>query len=42
MLGICTKTLYNRPREYGIREEHTRTPVAEVARTAVGDVSRAP
>ena len=22
MLGICTKTLYNRLREYGIREEH--------------------
>jgi|KBSMisStandDraft_5_1062788.scaffolds.fasta_scaffold29405_3 DNA-binding NtrC family response regulator len=42
MLGICTKTLYNRLREYGIREEHTRAPVAEVARTAVGDVSRAP
>jgi two-component system, NtrC family, response regulator AtoC len=27
MLGICTKTLYNRLREYGVREErhHTRT-----------------
>lgn len=23
MLGICTKTLYNRLREYGIREEHS-------------------
>jgi DNA-binding NtrC family response regulator len=22
MLGICTKTLYNRLREYGVREEH--------------------
>ena len=22
MLGICTKTLYNRLREYGIREDH--------------------
>ena len=42
MLGICTKTLYNRLREYGIREEHARAPVTEVARTAVGDVSRAP
>src|SRR5678815_915838 len=32
MLGICTKTLYNRLREYGVREDHrqgmnaTRTP----------------
>jgi DNA-binding NtrC family response regulator len=25
MLGICTKTLYNRLREYGIREEQSRT-----------------
>lgn len=24
MLGICTKTLYNRLREYGIREGHSR------------------
>jgi DNA-binding NtrC family response regulator len=32
MLGICTKTLYNRLREYGIREE----------RAGLGDVSRAP
>ena len=24
MLGICTKTLYNRLREYGIREDHSR------------------
>ena len=32
MLGICTKTLYNRLREYGIREE----------RSGMGDVSRAP
>ena len=24
MLGICTKTLYNRLREYGVREEHAR------------------
>jgi DNA-binding NtrC family response regulator len=50
MLGICTKTLYNRLREYGIREEHARPPVAEAARApevprtpaTVGDVSRAP
>ncbi|HET9652667.1 MAG TPA: sigma-54 dependent transcriptional regulator, partial [Usitatibacter sp.] len=34
MLGICTKTLYNRLREYGIREEHNRA--------SVGDVSRMP
>jgi len=33
MLGICTKTLYNRLREYGIREDH---------RAAMGDASRAP
>ncbi len=33
MLGICTKTLYNRLREYGIREEH---------RADSGDASRAP
>jgi two-component system, NtrC family, response regulator AtoC len=26
MLGICTKTLYNRLREYGIREEASRVP----------------
>ena len=25
MLGICTKTLYNRLREYGIRDEHRAT-----------------
>ena len=31
MLGICTKTLYNRLREYGVREEH---------RAAIGDASR--
>ncbi len=34
MLGICTKTLYNRLREYGIREEQ--------GRSALGDISRAP
>jgi two-component system response regulator AtoC len=32
MLGICTKTLYNRLREYGIREEH---------RVGLGETSRA-
>ena len=32
MLGICTKTLYNRLREYGIREEH-RSTFGEVTRT---------
>jgi DNA-binding NtrC family response regulator len=31
MLGICTKTLYNRLREYGIRDEH-RSTVGEVTR----------
>ena len=25
MLGICTKTLYNRLREYGVREEHRQS-----------------
>ncbi len=29
MLGICTKTLYNRLREYGIREEQARASVGE-------------
>jgi DNA-binding NtrC family response regulator len=32
MLGICTKTLYNRLREYGIREEQ---------RAGIGSESRA-
>src|SRR5687768_15102528 len=32
MLGICTKTLYNRLREYGIREEH-RIGLGETSRT---------
>lgn len=35
MLGICTKTLYNRLREYGIREDH-RAPAG------MGEASRAP
>ena len=29
MLGICTKTLYNRLREYGIREEQARASLGE-------------
>ena len=36
MLGICTKTLYNRLREYGIREEQA------AARSVLGDTRRAP
>ena len=36
MLGICTKTLYNRLREYGIREEQA------LARSAIGESHRAP
>jgi DNA-binding NtrC family response regulator len=47
MLGICTKTLYNRLREYGIREEQ-RSSVGETYaireehnRSSVGDTSRA-
>ena len=38
MLGICTKTLYNRLREYGIREEH-RPGMGSEAR--LGSESRA-
>ncbi len=34
MLGICTKTLYNRLREYGIREDPRSA-------AALGDASRA-
>jgi len=39
MLGICTKTLYNRLREYGVREEHHahRMPPA-----GIGTTTRAP
>ena len=33
MLGICTKTLYNRLREYGIREEHQRAAVGTTTRS---------
>jgi len=46
MLGICTKTLYNRLREYGIREDH-RTAAAAAAAAAsssaasLGNVARA-
>ena len=46
MLGICTKTLYNRLREYGIREEH-RSVMPEAPRmrdehrASMGEVSRA-
>src|SRR5258706_11857001 len=45
MLGICTKTLYNRLREYGIREER-RAGVGEASRMreerrgAMSDASR--
>ena len=45
MLGICTKTLYNRLREYGIRDEHRPSApphLGDVNRGAVGDASRAP
>ena len=38
MLGICTKTLYNRLREYGIREEQGRS--AGTATAAMGEQSR--
>jgi DNA-binding NtrC family response regulator len=34
MLGICTKTLYNRLREYGIREEQQRASLGDVSRTS--------
>ncbi len=32
MLGICTKTLYNRLREYGVREEHSRNGMGGASR----------
>ena len=32
MLGICTKTLYNRLREYGIRDEHRAASLGNVTR----------
>jgi len=34
MLGICTKTLYNRLREYGIREEHSRASLGDATRAS--------
>lgn len=34
MLGICTKTLYNRLREYGIREQHNRANLADHSRVS--------
>jgi two-component system, NtrC family, response regulator AtoC len=42
MLGICTKTLYNRLREYGIREEqaHARSHLGEAPRTQMSDATR--
>ncbi|HET6265063.1 MAG TPA: sigma-54 dependent transcriptional regulator [Usitatibacter sp.] len=40
MLGICTKTLYNRLREYGIREQQQHPVGLSDAR--MGDASRAP
>jgi two-component system, NtrC family, response regulator AtoC len=39
MLGICTKTLYNRLREYGIRDEHR---ISEDRGSGLGSASRAP
>jgi DNA-binding NtrC family response regulator len=47
MLGICTKTLYNRLREYGIRDEHIRATLGRPGRLAdsaqrMGDTTRAP
>ena len=47
MLGICTKTLYNRLREYGIRDDHRAAlgdsrPAMADSRAAMGDASRAP
>ena len=34
MLGICTKTLYNRLREYGIREEQSRSGMGDASRAS--------
>ena len=44
MLGICTKTLYNRLREYGIREEQHHAPARPgrgEATRQMGDATRA-
>jgi DNA-binding NtrC family response regulator len=42
MLGICTKTLYNRLREYGIREEHihARSAMPGAMAGSMGDAAR--
>jgi DNA-binding NtrC family response regulator len=46
MLGICTKTLYNRLREYGIREPHAAAGLGDASRAqrsaGLGDASPAP
>ncbi len=34
MLGICTKTLYNRLREYGIRESNSRSGMGDASRAS--------
>ena len=39
MLGICTKTLYNRLREYGIRDGQ-RPQFAEASRPQFGEATR--
>ena len=38
MLGICTKTLYNRLREYGIREERNPGAPQVASSSHMGDV----
>ncbi|MEO5693374.1 MAG: helix-turn-helix domain-containing protein [Usitatibacter sp.] len=38
MLGICTKTLYNRLREYGIREQSTASTPGSVSTSMLGEV----
>ena len=38
MLGICTKTLYNRLREYGVREEQGRADLGAHAAAASSKV----
>ena len=40
MLGICTKTLYNRLREYGVREEHHRAPHGMGTPAGMGTTTR--
>src|SRR5262249_20375457 len=34
MLGICTKTLYNRLREYGVREDPGRNDMGDASRAS--------